>query len=203
MYKKVFISHSRHDPNLSFFKEIFAILPTESKWMELENIEPPPSLSIRREINESDAVFVLLSEELVDLQHTSNWVSFEVGLAANHNLSEDASGNNKEKQRLDVWVFEPLDKDIAFAVPYLTHYMRYYLAQETTTWLRDRLRDRTPQNVGMPMECPYGDCRIAFNYLSRYYTDELSCPACRRSIHFHRSAKEVREVVETVGCPRF
>jgi len=200
VYKKVFISHSKHDPNLSLFKEIFAMLPTESKWMELENVEPPPALSIRREINESDAVFVLLSENLVDLQHTSNWVSFEVGLASNRTPPEHAAMSASGRSGLDIWVFEPLEKTVRFPVPYLTHYMRYPLDQGAVKWLRDVLRDSDPRHLGMATECPYEDCKISFRYLSRLYTDDLWCPACRNYIRFHKSAKEVKEALQRMGA---
>ena len=174
-YKKVFISHSKWDPHLEFFQKLFAMLPIESKWLELESVFAPPSIYIREQINQSDAVFVLLSQPLVELPHTNNWVAFEVGLAAN-------SGT----QGLDVWVFEPRNEYIDFAVPYLTHYMRYLSGRHTLRLLRDRLRDKKPESIGTPIRCSHSDCNIAFNYLGGFLSKGFYCPACRQLVHFEK-----------------
>ena len=191
MYKAVFVSHSRYDPNLDFFHKIFSGLQTESVWMEFEDISPPPFLFIRDNVNKSDALFVLLSKYLVDRQHTNNWVSFEVGLAANREKCNVIPGIAQRELGLDVWVFEPVDEDIGFAVPYCTYYMRYKPTVEALKWLRDRLRGDTSTRFGVSVTCPYDDCKISFNYLSRFYTDSLNCPACRRGIQFLKSYKEI------------
>ena len=191
MYNVVFISHSKNDPNLDFFHKIFSGLQTRSVWMEFENINPPPSFFVRDNVNNSDAIFVLLSKYLIDQQHTNNWVSFEVGLAVNCKKTNISSEHGHNEPGLDVWVFEPLDEDINFAVPYCTYYMRYEPTLERLKWLRDMLRgDTTTGRFGVPVTCPYKDCKLGFNYLSRFYTDSLNCPACRRDIHFEKSYKE-------------
>jgi hypothetical protein len=177
MYKTVFISHSRYDANLDFFHKIFSAVPIESVWMEFEDIKPPPSLSIKDNVNRSDALFVLLSQHLVDKQHTSNWVSFEVGLAAN--------------RKCEIYVFEPIDEHVDFAVPYFTHYMRYRTTENTLKWLRDGLRNGSIVEYGVSIKCPYNDCLIQFNYLSRLYTDSYYCPACRREVYFTKSYKDI------------
>ncbi|MFC2024338.1 hypothetical protein ACFLTJ_02000 [Chloroflexota bacterium] len=135
MYRRVFISHSKFDPNIDFFHRVFSGAPAEAIWMEFEDIKSPPYLAIKDNVNSSDAIFVLLSEHLVDKQHTSNWVSFEVGLAANRTISDKTGKNTKD---MDVFVFEPLDKKIDFAVPYFTHYMRYPISDAAFKWLRCR-----------------------------------------------------------------
>ena len=179
-YGKVFISHSKRDPNLGFFQSLFAMLRIESTWIELEDVVPPPSVYIREQVNQSDAVFVLLSQPLTELPHTNNWVAFEVGLAANCGA-----------QGLDVWVFEPLDEHIDFAVPYFTHYMRYHTERNALTWLRDMLRETKAESIGIPVQCSYDDCKIAFNYLSRYFTNDFYCPACRRFVHFIKKYEDL------------
>jgi len=177
MYKTVFISHSRYDPNLDFFQKIFSALPIESVWMEFEDIQPPPYLSIKNNVNKSDALFVLLSQHLVDKQHTSNWVSFEVGLATN--------------RELDIYVFEPIDENVNFAVPCFTHYMRYPTNVNALKWLKDRLKDGSIAKSGVSITCPHRDCLIQFQYLSRLYTDSYFCPACRREVTFTKSYKDI------------
>jgi len=191
MYNVVFVSHSKHDPNLDFFHKIFSELRTESIWMEFEDINPPPSLFIRDSVNKSDAVFVLLSKYLVDKQHTNNWVSFEVGLAANHKKTNVYPEYAHSELGLDTWVFEPFDEDINFAVPYCTHYMRYVPTVKFLKWLRDKLRGDITTEKFVPVTCRHKDCKITFNYLSRFYTDSLNCPACRSVIHFEKSYKDI------------
>jgi len=191
MYNVVFISHSKDDPNLDFFHKIFSELQTRSVWMEFENINPPPSLFIRDSVNKSDALFVLLSKYLVDRPYTNNWVSFEGGLAANRKKANVSPEYAHSALGLDIWVFEPLDEDISFAVPYCTYHMRYEPTLERLMWLKDILSgDTTTGRFGVPLICPYKDCKLTFNYLSRFYTDSLNCPACRRGIHFTKSYKE-------------
>ena len=187
MYSVVFVSHSKHDPNLDFFHKIFSGLQTESVWMEFEDINPPPSLFIRDSVNKSEAIFVLLSKYLVDQEHTNSWVSFEVGLAANRTKANVSPESTHSELGLDIWVFEPLDEDINFAVPYCTYYMRYAPTVERLKWLRDILRGDTPTGrFGVPIICGYEDCKLSFNYLSRFYTDSLNCPACRRGLTLKR-----------------
>ncbi|MBA7503677.1 hypothetical protein ES706_02288 [subsurface metagenome] len=183
MYSVVFVSHSKHDPNLDFFHKIFSEIQTQSVWMEFEDINPPPSLFIRDSVNKSEAIFVLLSKYLVDQQHTNNWVSFEVGLAANSTKVNVSPEYSHSELGLDIWVFEPLDEDINFTVPYCTYYMRYETTLEMLKWLRDMLKGDTARRFGVPATCPYEDCKLDFNYLSRHYTELVNCPACRRRIH--------------------
>jgi len=155
--------------------------------MEFEDINPPPSLFIRDSVNKSEAIFVLLSKYLVDQEHTNSWVSFEVGLAANRTKANVSPESTHSELGLDIWVFEPLDEDINFAVPYCTYYMRYAPTVERLKWLRDILRGDTPTGrFGVPIICGYEDCKLSFNYLSRFYTDSLNCPACRRGLTLKR-----------------
>ena len=187
MYETVFISHSKDDPNLGFFHKVFSGLPIESVWMEFEKIEPPPFLSIRDNVNRSDALFVLLSEYLVDRRYTSNWCSFEVGLAANRERLNVASNSARAKLGLDVWVFEPLGKDISFAVPYCTYYMRYKPSTNSIKLLKNILRHEFPEKLGITLTCLWDDCKISFNYLRSPTrlsspTHSLNCPACRREM---------------------
>lgn len=177
MYKTVFISHSKYDPNLNFFHKIFSALSIESVWMEFEDIQPPPQLSIKDNVNRSDALFVLLSQHPIDKQYTNNWVSFEVGLATN--------------RELDIYVFEPIDENVNFAIPFFTHYMRYPATEAAFKWLRDRLRGGSLASSGVTISCPQDDCKIVFHYLSRLYTDSYFCPACKREVVFQKSYKDI------------
>ncbi len=181
LYNTVFISHSKDDPNLAFFQNLFSQLKAKSVWMEFENISSPPFVSIRDMVNQSDAIFVLLSNYLIERPYTNNWVSFEIGLAANSNLYKDKDGKLKALG-LDVWVFEPMDKNISYSVPYCTHYMKYQTIPEEVRSLRDRLEARSSDyEVGVRIICPNKDCGLSFVYLSAH-TKKLTCPACRKEM---------------------
>lgn len=180
MYKTVFISHSKHDPNLDFFHKIFSAVRTKAIWMEFEDIEPPPYRSIRDNINRSDAIFVLLSKFLIDRQYTNNWVSFEVGLAVNCKRSSVAPEKAELEQGLHVWVFEPSDELIEFAVPYCTYYMRYQADMMTLKRVKLALEKAPTNTLGVPATCQSDNCKLAFQYLTKDYAIPFQCPACRK-----------------------
>ncbi|MFC2001270.1 hypothetical protein ACFLUZ_02060 [Chloroflexota bacterium] len=184
MYKTVFISHSKDDPNLGFFQRVFAALPIESIWMELEDIKPPPYISIIENVNRSDALFVLISEHLLDKQHTNNWVSFEVGLAANREKVSETGLTASSSHGLDVYVFESIDQHTPFAVPYFTHFMRYPKENKFETWLKNQLKNANLSYAGFSIQCSWDKCKKEFNYLSRFFTNFYFCPACSGEVIF-------------------
>lgn len=180
MYKTVFISHSKHDPNVDFFHRVFSGLKTDAIWMEYENIDPPPWKTIRENVNKSDAVFVLLSSPLLYQIHTNNWVSFEVGLAANCRKILSPLG-------LDVYVFEPRYQLVDFPVPYCTHYMLYEQTTEELKYLKKMIKESPSIYYGEPISCPHQeDCGITFGLLTfRLPPEDIEhffCPACRKEI---------------------
>ena len=145
--------------------------------MEYEDIYPPPWETIRENVNHSDAVFVLLSRPLLNHVHTNNWVSFEIGLAANsRKLLQPAN-----LAGLDVYVFEPIDERIDFPVPYCTYYMLYEITEDHLIFLKDLIRAKSLDLFGTLAVCPYvSDCGIVFNLLTKM--EQFACPACRRNI---------------------
>jgi len=181
MYSKVFVSHNKDDPNLDFFHRIFSGINTKAIWMEFENIIPPPYESIRKEVNQSNAIFVLLSEPLLNKPHTSNWVSFEIGLAANYRSPAVPYRPQLFKQiGLDVYVFEPFQTHVNFAVPYCTYYMLYEGNIEELKLLKEMIQNAPSHNKGLPVKCQYKDCQVEFKLLSNI--EEFYCPTCRRGI---------------------
>jgi hypothetical protein len=44
---------------------------------------------------------------------------------------------------------------------------------------------------GFSIPCPGPNCRIVFNYLSRFYTDSYYCPACGGEVIFKKSYKDI------------
>ena len=88
---RFFISHSRRDEEgRLFIHDLFKRFADETGGLEpyfypLKNPRPPHAQKIREEIADSEALVVLLSKwTLTD--HTHSWVSFEVGVAAAHDL---------------------------------------------------------------------------------------------------------------------
>ena len=180
MYDTVFISHSKDDRRLDFFHRVISGLHTKAVWMEFENIKPPAYQSIKDFVNESNALFVLLSSQLLDpaRRHTANWIAFEIGLAANwrsHFLIPRIT-----QDRIDVYVFEPSDEPVDFCVPYCTYYMQYSGSEGELRFLRELIENAPFHNKGIPIKCPYGDCQIEFKLLTDI--ENFVCPTCRRGI---------------------
>lgn len=181
MYKKVFISHSRDDPYVDFFHKVFSGVTTEAKWMEFEDITPPPYAYIMNEVNQCDAVFVLLSDNILSQSHTHNWVSFEIGLATNY--QSPAFFPAFRRRGLDVYVFEPFSKRVDFAVPYCTYYMLYDSGStKEIKFLKELIRDAPYHPKGVGVQCPYDDCRLEFKLLTRI--EKFVCPSCRKGIKY-------------------
>lgn len=180
MYKKVFISHSKDDPNLEFFHKVFSGVGTEAMWMEFEEIVPPPYAYIMNKLNQCDAVFVLLSDYLLSKPETHNWVSFEIGLAANYQIQSIFPG--LRQKGLDVFVFEPISRSIDFAVPYCTYYMPYVGDTEDIKFLKDLIKNTPFHQKGITVQCPNNNCRLEFKLLTD--VKEFVCPSCRRGIYF-------------------
>lgn len=83
---QVFISHSSRDKNeMQFFRDLFNDTNVEPIFMEFEKWSRnynPNWLWIRKEIQKSKALFVVLTKNITERKHTQNWVSFEIGVAA-------------------------------------------------------------------------------------------------------------------------
>ncbi len=177
--KRIFISCSKDDKNLEFFKDIFLSREVDYKpiFMELENIKTPPYSDIKKEINNSARLFVLLSSALTEPKylHTANWVSFEIGLASNKTTI------------CPVMVFEPFDEYINFAVPYASFFFKYYPDDKRyRNLIRNFLKIETVnglKNFNMVgVSCPNIKCKLEFIYV---HPDNfpINCPSCKSQIN--------------------
>ena len=181
MYKQVFISHSKSDPHIDFFHKVFSGLRTKAVYMEYEDILNPPWDTIRSNLNESNAVFVLLSEPLLNQRHTNNWVSFEIGLACNYRASILIDVFNTPPEGLPVYVFEPLGQPVDFPVPYCNYYMPYEETIQDLKFLKELITNSGSVSspiYGNPIICPYDGCSLVFNLLRDI--DKIACPSCRQ-----------------------
>ena len=109
---QIFISHSGKDKDLrDFFSNAFAGTKVKVIFEEFEEIfrGKVTSEQIAKDIENSKAVFVILSQSVQNIPHTRDWVVWEAGVA-------------KGK---DIWVFEPYSQlgEISVATPYLRHYV--------------------------------------------------------------------------------
>ncbi|KXA92580.1 hypothetical protein AKJ65_07335 [candidate division MSBL1 archaeon SCGC-AAA259E19] len=113
MTRQIFLSHSKEDQNLiSDIESVFSRTNLNLITEYFEQVPSPPSEKIKRDIKNSEAVFVLLGPSTVEPGiHTSNWISWEIGF-----------GTARGKP---VWVFEEVNNFVDFPVPDLTDYMIY------------------------------------------------------------------------------
>ena len=109
-----FISHSAKDTRLKeFINQAFATTKVEAKYEEIEAILSGrrSAAQIAADIARSNAVFILLGENVEQLRHTQNWVTWESGVGA---------AVNKE-----IWVFEAFEDGakLSVAIPHINHHV--------------------------------------------------------------------------------
>jgi hypothetical protein len=117
---QIFISHSARDEEIkNFFNKGFATSAVNAKYEEIEQLYKGTITTeqIQQDITASNAVFVLLSGTVDSLDHTRDWVGYEVGFAKGAD-----SGRNR-----DVWVFEHIDEagQLTKVIPNFDHYVVY------------------------------------------------------------------------------
>ena len=182
---QIIVSHSRYDKDIRMsFSEIFAVAGVMPKYMEFEKIFPPAWAEIKKHIKSSEAVFLLLGPNIRKSHFTENWVAFEVGLSC-------AFGK-------DVWVFEQINSNSDFPIPYLTDYMLYNLEiQEHFDYIRSVMESykrsvpafpfnvdaRTKRNTpnGNTINCTHENCCSRFQLHT--IVPSLYCPICRQYLN--------------------
>lgn len=122
---QVFISHSQKDKEIiHFFLEAFAGTKVKPHLEEFEK-EVPAGVNankIATDIQASNALFLLLSQNVENLSHTRDWINWECGTATNK----------------DIWVFEPLETlgKIQVVVPRVSHYVLFEKTDEWRGYIR-------------------------------------------------------------------
>jgi hypothetical protein len=108
--KTIFISHSADDHEINrFFRDAFDDTVVEPVMMENKKWSRGNEANwmwIKKEIQNSGALFVLLTKSVVSKIQTQNWMSFEIGVAAAF--------------QKPVYVFN--EEEVNFPMPYLNHY---------------------------------------------------------------------------------
>ncbi len=185
MSTKVFESHTKLDSEFcDVFDRACARVGIDAFRSEYESIQPPAWQTIRNELRQSKALFLLVGKSLVDAQaihssgwdYTQNWISYEIGIAS--------------QLGIDVWVLCD-EIGINFAVPYLNNYLPYSIQGESNFKLFvDVLQGyasgkKNDLNNIDAVTCPYSDCSISYNlYAVVPKGGEIVCPCCLRAMTF-------------------
>ena len=109
---QIFISHSSKDTDFkNLFSNAFAGSNVRAIYEEFEKIllKEITSEQITKDIENSKAIFVILSQNVQNYPHTRDWVVWETGVAKNK----------------DIWIFEPFSQfgNISIVTPHLKHYV--------------------------------------------------------------------------------
>ena len=175
----IFMVHSRYDTALpNFFDKAAGMVDISLMHMEWEALVPPPWKHIRDKLKNAEAIFIVKGPNIARNLYTSNWVSYEIGLAA-HSSKKWGQGE------MDVWVFESVQNPVFFPVPFLTDYVIYdpnepyhtqYLAYILEAYNWKTYRHFLPEAAAV--RCGHDDCQIEYNLHTIVNT--WNCPSCQR-----------------------
>jgi len=184
MVVQLFMSHTKSDKEFcDRFDVAAARVGVKVFRSEFEEIKPPAWKTIKKAMDASSAMFLLVGKELVKAQkasekdpilreewkHTQNWIAYEIGLAC--------------ARKIDVWVVCDGVK-INFPVPYLNNYAIF----GEQKWIRDILEIYSKEET-FPLgkwdrkdSCIYKECKATYNFHSAVKKgEEVICPTCLRT----------------------
>jgi hypothetical protein len=186
---QIFLSHTKKDEHFcDSIDSIAARIGLKSFRSEYEDISSPSWEMIKKEINRSSALFLLIGKELArnqeknapEWRYTQNWIAYEIGLAC--------------QLGIDVWIICDEDVTINFPVPYFNNYLpcdprnrdTFNYLKEILTLYRDgsvSICDIIDDTLNV--KCPYDDCRIEFALHATVQPwSDVVCPQCLRRILF-------------------
>lgn len=185
MSVKVFESHTKLDSEFcDVFDRACARVGIDAFRSEYEHIKPPAWRTIKGELRQSQALFLLIGKALIEAQtkhkieweYTQNWIAYEIGAAS--------------QLGIDVWVLCD-NLQINFPVPYFNHYMPYSIRDnqfDSLVMVLQMYADKMASVVkGLPgkLTCVYPDCSITYN-LHGYVPKNgiVVCPCCLRQMKF-------------------
>lgn len=124
---QIFISHSAKDTRIiEFINRAFASTKVEAKYEEIEAILDGrrTAQQITADIGRSNAVFILLGENVEKLHHTQQWVLWESGVAGAVNK--------------DLWVFEAHEDQgrLSVLIPHLHHHVCFEYSEPWLAYIR-------------------------------------------------------------------
>jgi hypothetical protein len=138
---QIFVSHSGKDEALkNFFMTAFATSNVKAIYEEIERLITGQNINsskIDNDIRASNAVFVVLGENVEKLAHTRGWVNWESGVAC---------GAAKNK---DIWVFENIHyiNSRTVITPALTHYVVFDTTDPYLVYLKTIIESYDDSNV--------------------------------------------------------
>jgi len=183
---KVFESHTKLDADFcDVFDRACARVGIDAFRSEYENIQPPAWQTIRNELGQSKALFLLVGKALINEQsvhnteweYTQNWIAYEIGVAS--------------ELQIDIWVVCDRAK-INFPVPYFNNYFPYSIRSkhnfQSLVTILQNYRDGARYNL-MPkyqFTCPNEECALSYNLIAKVdKEDKITCPCCLHRIVFH------------------
>lgn len=188
--KLIFMSHSKKDKSgQNFFDELFSRHDTGYRpfWYSYEVPNPPHAETIFTVMSASFALFVVLSEHMMN-RYTLAWVGYEVGLA--------------KALKLPIYVFEKEDYNpVPIPIPGATAYFRRptkienrkdFPIDEITKSIsvsKDELRFKNGPSGILFAICPYQDCKAEYHFYPLKKTKRFLCATCRREVKFSAIAK--------------
>lgn len=210
MTQQIFISHSKDERELlNELEGIFSKAGIKQYIASFEDQAPPVSENIKKQINRSRAMMVVLGPEAYSNDVTKIWIAWEAGIALQHEIP--------------IWIFEDVNSQVEMFIPNFTNYVLY---DSTVDGQKRRLRDIMEQDYGLsrphpldylPMkieteklpsedrnieinenskvsvqpysvECPYDECGIGFNIWFKG-PKKINCPSCRKPFDISSNPK--------------
>ncbi len=175
----IFVTHSRYDTAIpTFFDKAASMVETSLLYVEWEELITPPWKYIRDKLKDCEAIFIIKGPNITRNLYTSNWISYEIGLAA-HSNKRTGSGE------MDVWVFESSQNPVFFPVPFLTDYVVYdpddpnhiqYLRYILEGYNERKYHHKLPEAISVT--CGHNTCQV--EYYLHTLLKSWNCPSCQR-----------------------
>ena len=187
MVIQLFMSHTKLDKNFCDRFDIMAArVGVKVFRSEFEKIKSPAWRTIKKAMDASSAMFLLVGKELVKAQeasdedpkareewkHTQNWIAYEIGLAC--------------ERGIDVWVWCD-GVTINFPVPYLNNYVLHGVGSVMRSVIELYSEgESVPLGVwGREVRCAYKRCKATYGLHSKVAIDgEVTCPTCLKIYTF-------------------
>lgn len=180
MVVQLFMSHTKRDKEFcDEFDVAAARVGVKVFRSEFEEIKSPAWKTIKKQMDASSAMFLLVGKQLVKAQeasekdsesreewkHTQNWIAYEIGLAC--------------ERGIDVWVWCD-DVGINFPVPYLNNYAIYGEQKFIRTVLEEYGESGSYHSPKARKDwCIYEKCGAKYNLHSMIPVNgEVICPTC-------------------------
>lgn len=187
---QVFLIHSRLDTDLPNCFDKAAgkanMILWEAEWYEIP--EGTSWQHLMNQIKASTAVFFIKGSNIANSTYTTNWVSWECGVAAS--------------MKKDLWVFESIHNPVFMPLPYLTDYVPYDPDDyEHIAWVAGLLQNYAQRNrrpEGIKIIC--NKCYAEYNLHTLVVS--WNCPTCQRDFDWPDAAAQEWENLTDIVRPK-